>query len=264
MFRFLLVFGLTLLSAQAFSQQQTITSRGDRNTNINMKGLVNVVVSGDPETEAALHAASKHILGSSNLWRGVLVPAADKLADSCTKKIADSGQLMTSLPTAIIGVRAGSNEFQCTHLPCNIVRTNEHELLAIDGKPGAITVEAKILDENGDIIVSIEKGQFYVNPNRTYRSPVRDNKSSLKVFDMKGNTVLEMRYANRHTLLVQQAIFHDGVHRMLKIEPARIHLEYSHHSGNIAGECDVQFDDNGHSGFFTSQIGDFFFGGSPK
>jgi hypothetical protein len=81
--------------------------------------------------------------------------------------------------------------------------------LKIDEKAGAIKVEAKVVDKDGNIIVSIEKNKFYVNRNRTYRSPVRDDASSLRVFDEKGNTVLDLRYANSKNLTVQ-GVFHDG------------------------------------------------------
>lgn len=266
MFKFLFASCLTLLGTQMFPQQQTITSKGDHNTNANMNGLVNIVVVVDPETKAVLQATAKTTLVNRNLWEGLLVPATDKLPDSCTKR-TDAGGPSQAIPKVILGVRAGGNEFLCTHLPCNIVRTEEHELLAIDGKPGAITVEAKVLDNDGDIVVSIEKGRFYVNPNRTYRQPIRNDRSSLKVFDMKGNTALDIRYANRNTLIVQ-GVFHAKADQVLNIEQDKIGLQYRYGeklvTGQIAGYCDVEYDDAGHAGFFSTRLGDFFFGGSPK
>jgi hypothetical protein len=224
------------------------------------------VVAVDPETKTALQSTAKKKLANKNLWEGLLAPATDKVPDSCTKGLTLGGS-SPPIPKVILDVRIGGNEFQCTHLPCNIVRTEEHELLAIDGKSGAITVEAKVLDNAGDIIVSIEKGRFYVNPNRTYRRPIRKDRSSLKVFDMKGNTALDIRYANRSTLIVQ-GVFHANAGQVLNVQQDGISLHYPYHeksvTGQLAGHCEVGYGDGGHAGFSGTRFGDFLFGGSPK
>ena len=256
---------------QMIEQQQTIKSTGDHNVNVNSKSPVTVIVFGDPNTASALHKEAKSTLGNANLWQGLLIPSNEKVDSLCEKMRASLpsafADMTPKMPKVLFSVMAGGNEFECTSLPCNIVRTDEHELLAVDGKVGALTVEAKVLDENGDIITSIEKGKFYVNPNRTYRSPERNNKSSLKVFDMKGNAALEVRYANRNTLIIE-GLFRTALGQLMEVTPNEIRTT-SVSKGytspqRTSGNCYVQFDDSGHAGYFAVQTGEFFFGGSPK
>ena len=268
LFRFLFTSWVILLSPQLFSQQQTITSKGDHNTNANMNGLVNIIIVGNPDTKTALQSTAKKSFGNRNVWQGLLVPSSDRVPDSCVKVMANTFPMTGILPKPILDVRIGTNEIQCSYLPCNIVRTNRHELLAIEGKPGAITVQAKVLDKDGNIIVSVENSKFYVNPNRTYRPPVRNDKSSLKVFDEAGNAVLDLRYANPQTLIVQ-GIFHANSGQLMLVDSGdAIHLKSSEIGGrateqSLGGSCNVEPGSKVPPGYYSMQLGDFLFGGSP-
>ncbi|WP_433972760.1 hypothetical protein [Tunturiibacter lichenicola] len=247
-----------LMSTTPLQAQQKIDSKGNDNTNVNVGTMIVVQVTNNHTTKV-LKAVAKSSLGDATKWQGLLVPASDKLPAACS-----SLYVIPAEDKFVLNVRAGANEFECLSLPCNIVRTDNVEFLKIDGKVGAITVEAKVLDKDGNIIVSIEKNKFYVNRNRTYRSPVRDDASSLKVFDEKGNTVLDLRYANRKNLLVQ-GFFRDGPDHQMTIYPDKLTTRFpvpggDSKEGTLSGVCSVS---EGGSAGPAIQTADFYFGGGP-
>jgi hypothetical protein len=200
--------------------QQTISSTGDKNTNTNAFVVVNVTVNNP--TEKILKLKAKESFGNANAWQGILVPGSDKVRSlACPQPAPEADPASIAKP--ILTIRAGGNQFECLKFPCNVIRTNSKELLWIDGKKGSLKVEARVLAEDGTVIAGIEHSQFFVNPNRTWRPPVRDDKSSLRVVDEKDNVVLKLRFANRNTLIVE-GLFNDGTGNSLRILPGNIHV----------------------------------------
>jgi hypothetical protein len=243
-------------AAVIHAQQQTIISKGDNNTNINAKNLVVVQVTNITTTQV-LKAAAKRSLGDEAEWQGLLLPSHNKLPLICPFQEA-SKQLEES---AVLRVRAGSNEIACHKLPCNIIQSNTTEFLKIDGKAGAIVIGAKVLDRDGNIIMTIEKNRFYVNRNRTYRPPIREDASSLKVFDEKGDIAFEIRYANPNTLIVR-GTFHDGPNHTMLIDDDEIRTDtqrpgFKPSHTRTLGSCDVTY-----SGYAGGEIGGFNIGGT--
>jgi hypothetical protein len=246
----LLVIPIAVINAQP----QTITSTGNNNTNINAHNLVTVQVTNNTAIKI-LKAAAKRSLGDENKWQGLLLPAHDKLPEICPW---ESSKIHTPV---VLRVSAGTNGVVCHSLPCNIIQSDTTEFLKIDGRAGAITVGAKVLDKDGNIIVTIEKNRFYVNRNRTYRTPIREDASSLKVFDEKGDVAFDIRYADSKTLIVR-GIFHDGPNHMMNINDDEIRTD-TRLPGRIPshtdtkGTCDISYD-----GDALFDLGGFHFGGT--
>lgn len=189
--------------------QQKIDSTGNNNTNINAHTVVNVTV--NQTTKKILRREAKASLGDGEGWQGILVPGSDKISPIDCHAPADFHP-----PKPVLTVRAGGNQFSCTQLPCNIIRTYHRELLWVDGKKGVLTVGSMVLAADGTVLAGIEKNKFYVNRNRTWRPPIRDDASSLRVVDEKNNTILKLRFANEDTLLVEGS-FNDGAGNEMKV-----------------------------------------------
>ena len=247
------VFGMI---QHASCAQQTINSRGNNNTNVN--GVLIQPTVSISETRVIKRTVVK-TFGTENEWEGVLVPGKSDVADGpCDTPVAkemlrdDVGQG----PRTQLRVFAGSNEMLCHQLPCNLVRTDAEEILWVGGKPGLLKVETRIKDHEGNIIVSIEHGKFYVNRNRTYRPPARD-RSSLEVFDEKGAVILDLSFVNPKTLLIKEGQFFDKLGNHLAITSNSLDMSQSTSAGRgqLQTTCLSSFQG------VTMRAGTFTFGG---
>lgn len=84
-----------------------------------------------------------------------------------------------------------------------VVRRGNRNLLAVSRVESGITVDAILLDRNGDAIALIESNQFFVNPDRHFPRPTHPDKHTLVLSDLQGNEVLRVRLVNKNTLVVR-------------------------------------------------------------
>jgi hypothetical protein len=263
----------TLFFAHQSLAQQTITSKGDQNININI-GTMNVTPQVSEKTKKALQKATREALGPSEHWDGVLLPALDKSPASICKSLEDGGKksdpessIQISIPTPTpkelknsITVRIGRNDFVCERSMCSVIRTAYKNLIWISRKNGLLMIEAKILTTDGIIIATIENNQFFVNRNQTYRRPIRADASSLQVFDERGDSVLSVRFINKK-MLVLEGIFNDGHGNEMKINKENISIKKGVSMVNYSGNCNRDPSQTLPSDPGWT-LGDFFLGGN--
>jgi hypothetical protein len=208
----ILIFAGILLSYCDLFAQQTINSKGDNNINVNGNVVVVIRPEVSPHTRKDLELATKRALGEKEHWEGVLLPASEKAPVlGCHSLEASFGSLARSPKNGMsekdtITIRAGKNDFECGRASCSVLRAANKNLIWISRKNGLLMVEARILKEDGIIIASIEKNQFFVNRNQTYRPPIRADASSLEVFDERGDVVLKLHFVNKKMLVIRGRI----------------------------------------------------------
>jgi len=87
-------------------------------------------------------------------------------------------------------------------LPATVIQINGFDVLKMDkSEDGSLAISLEVRGEDGNIIAKIDRGEFLVNKNNHLQMK-RADRSSLKVIDQKGRTVLNMRYFNKHAMWI--------------------------------------------------------------
>ena len=109
---------------------------------------------------------------------------------------------VTNVPDGVLKVYLGSNIFYTTKALQVILRIAGEDLLTIHRGPDGISLDAKMFSKDGRIVAEIKDNVFHVNPNN-YFYVERPNESSLVVHGQEGETVLNVRYLNKLSVVVQ-------------------------------------------------------------
>ncbi len=97
----------------------------------------------------------------------------------------------------------GSNAVEVNKFPHTIISVHGRPALVLDMDEAtntlALMMEVRSIDNR--IIVKMDKSGFTVNPNNYFKMD-RPDRTSLVVFDQEGRRVLNARYVNRGTFLI--------------------------------------------------------------
>lgn len=109
-----------------------------------------------------------------------------------------------------LAIRIGSNSVTTDSFPLTVIKAGGIPVLTMDRLPdGRISTTLDVRDQDGKIIVRLDKEGFVVNPNN-YLSVRRPDKSSLEVIDQYGNEALKARYRNRRFFDITARINSNG------------------------------------------------------
>ncbi len=136
---------------------------------------------------------------------GRLLPARDPdPPNSCSFEMKDSaGHKVQLMPKEALKVFLGKFMVTYSTFPHNIFTVNGKNPLILDrDASGQIALTMDILDRDEKVVVRFENGHFWVNPNTRAHMDRGDDKSSLVVVDNYGNQVLDMRYLNKHAVVI--------------------------------------------------------------
>ena len=122
-------------------------------------------------------------------WQGWLVPANDPDPPS-----------FCSAPKDALRIFIGRNEAFSTGFPFVVLRVHGTDRIAIDrDATGRIALSVDILDSEGKVLVTFEKGHFTVAQRRILDIK-RPDRSTLVVRDENKNEVLNVRYLNKRSI----------------------------------------------------------------
>ena len=99
-----------------------------------------------------------------------------------------------------------------------------------------ISIDAKILGENGEITAEIDKNEFFINRDNCFRIK-RPDASTLVVIDKRAEVVLFIRYMNPSSVRVS-GIFRGPYGTVVRIEdggPLTVNGEFSKISNSVFG-----------------------------
>jgi hypothetical protein len=150
---------------------------------------------------------------------GRLLPARDTdPPNSCSFELKDSaGHAVQLMPKDALKVFLGKFMVTYSTFPHNIFTVNGKNPLILDrDASGQIALTMDILDRDEKVVVRFENGHFWVNPNTRAHMDRGDDKSSLVVIDNYGNRVLDMRYLNKHAVVISALLQYSHA------KPARI------------------------------------------
>jgi len=102
---------------------------------------------------------------------------------------------------SILKVYLGPELGATTRASQSVIAIDEDELMSISRSPDGIAVDARIIGDDGKIVLQIAKNRFYSNSNNMFRME-RPDSHTLIVFDMRGDEVLNIRYSNPGTIRV--------------------------------------------------------------
>ena len=115
------------------------------------------------------------------------------------------------------------------------LRVHKQDRMVIDrDQAGRIALSLDILDDQGKIIVSFEKGHFTVAQSNILDMR-RPDRSTLVIRDQYKNTVLDVRYLNKKSLEISGLLRYPGVGPVLIPKTSAV-------NGICAGEGNVDFD----------------------
>ena len=94
--------------------------------------------------------------------------------------------------------------------PHTVLEVKGQKRIVLDKKSdGSLAVSLDVLDQDGKVIASIEKGRFVVNRNN-YLTIERIDRSSLRVVDQFKTEVLNIRYFNPQALWIDALLHYPG------------------------------------------------------
>lgn len=141
--------------------------------------------------------------------RGVLIPANDPTpATHC-----DPG-----IPPAAMRVYFGDSVSWITNTelsPYPLLIMGDEVVVSIERATDGIYLNANIRSEDGRFIAKIDKNEFWRNANNSWYQE-RDDKSTLEVYDERGQVVLYVRYLNPSSIKMLGTFHSEG--RYIKIE----------------------------------------------
>lgn len=129
----------------------------------------------------------------------------------------------------------GRNEAFSSHFPFVVLRVHKKDRIVIDrDETGRIALSMDILDSQGRVVVTFEKGHFTV-VQANILDMKRPDRSTLIVRDQYKNEVLNIRYLNKKSLLVSGVLrYPDEGPIMIPMAPAV--------DGICVGNSQVAFD----------------------
>ena len=198
-------------------QRQSITSSGDHNLNLNAdRSKLDIVAPTINEsTKVYLQQKLITVHKDPNSWKGTLLPGNTrsdyKACEDMAKIYGGSFSIGNDL-----AIQAGSNTFICRADLCSIIGTRNEELITVRREGDFLHVTGKVLTEDGNMIVGLERNKFRVNWNQVDRRPER-TKSGLTIFDQKDQKVLHLEFLNKHAVRIA-GIFNDGHGHHLDVE----------------------------------------------
>lgn len=133
---------------------------------------------------------------------------AELLATVPPERAAEWARLTRSGLKIFVGPNVG-----CTSLKSQAILAIDGQLLlSIDRKPSGISVDAKVFDSDGKIVVQVENNKFFVNQNAAFRVD-RPDAHSLIVYDNRADKVLDIWYLNKSSIRV------NGIFRYKNLRP---------------------------------------------
>jgi len=131
-------------------------------------------------------------------YEGFLLPANEPDPPSfCTE---DGGPSFMQISRDALKIFIGRNEVFSSRFPYVVLRVRHKDRMVIDrDEAGRVALTADILDKEGKVIVTFEKGHFTVVQSNILDMK-RPDRSTLIVRDHYKNEVLNIRYLNKRSL----------------------------------------------------------------
>jgi len=168
-------------------------------------------------------------------YEGFLLPDDEPDPPSfCTGDNTSTAPFARVNPNAL-KIFMGRNEAFGSHFPYVVLRVRKQDRMVIDrDQTGRIALSVDILDAQGKIIVSFEKGHFTVVQSNILDMR-RPDRSTLIVRDQYKNEVLDVRYLNKRSLRISGLLRYPGAGIIPISKTSEV-------NGICAGEGDVAFD----------------------
>lgn len=97
----------------------------------------------------------------------------------------------------------GSNICHLTHAKEVVVlKVKGQELIRLNVTPEGAYVSATIIREDGRVVAQIRENKYAVNPNNYFESPIRVDKSTIRVRDRNGGEALYARFLNERAFQI--------------------------------------------------------------
>ncbi len=123
---------------------------------------------------------------------GLLLPANEEAP----------GNNCPGVPSNAVLLLLGKMPVYATSFPHRVISVDKDEvLLSIDKKGKGIAVSARLFSDDGKIVAEIDRNEFFLNPSNYFRRD-RPDKSSLIVYDLRGERVLDVRYLNERAVRI--------------------------------------------------------------
>lgn len=131
-------------------------------------------------------------------------------------------------------VFAGSNVSISNKFPHTILRVKGKDVLTVDkGGDGSLLISFDVLDREGKVIAQLRDGKYTLGPQRILPVPRKD-RHSLTVIDEYGTEVLDLRYINPHTAMINAVLVYPDR------EPLRLNETGIRYGGfSMSGYCGV-------------------------
>jgi hypothetical protein len=202
--------GLILSAGFYAVAQSSVSSKGDKNVNVNTNyGLiVQTNVTESSEKAKQIRKEERQSFGIDRNWQTTLVPGSDKLGYDPDCK-PSPGALAIHLGSD----EAGNSTVICAKDECKAVETPDTTLIEIDRHGKTVQIEARVFGPDGKIVAEIDKGTLYINRNNAFRWS-RLDAHSIQVFDQEDNKVLFVRFANPESIVVEGIFYDRSGHRM--------------------------------------------------
>jgi hypothetical protein len=199
-------------------QSNNVNGSGNTTGNVNQNGSGNNSVIGNNSTINNSHTT----IEAGSKTSGWLLPGADP-----TPQVCPDG----SLPKDAVALVYGNSITVVSTFPKDVIVVRDMPLLTIDRNThGAIAVTLDIFGQDGKIIASVEKNKFTINPNNIFKIDAR--RSTLRVVDEYKKEVLNIRYLNRHALMLTAVLYYPGAREPLEITDQGVTAEGVQDSGN--------------------------------
>ena len=142
--------------------------------------------------------------------RGILEPADDPIPpNQCSR----GGSLPHDAVLLLTGDSSG-NATWTDRFPHTVIAYNGKPILTLDRtESGTVEVSVTIFDKGGNLIASIDKGEFNLANHALLTHKPRPDKSTLVVFDEGGEKALYVRYLNKRAIEISGSMYLGGKKR---------------------------------------------------
>jgi hypothetical protein len=150
---------------------------------------------------AALYVRSLQIEFELQALEGWLYPANESIESPCPLNQPNDLVLMS-----------GTNAYAADKFPYNALTVNCDRVMLIDKDVnGRVGLTLSVLDQDGRVVVDIEKGHFKVNKNNYFAIDRHHSRSTLSVIDQFKHEVLYLHLANKNVLQMRASFYHRGI-----------------------------------------------------
>ncbi len=85
-----------------------------------------------------------------------------------------------------------------------VLKVKGQELIRLNLTPEGAYVSATIIREDGRVVAQIRENEYAVNPNTHFESPIRVDKSTIRVRDRNGEQALYARFLNERAFQIME------------------------------------------------------------